>query len=266
MRNKNWRLGPSNVMPILMGDGPVLKTPVFPDNLIISVSYLSEIDALTAMLPPGFRVDGDPMVSFVYRHSRDVAWTVGGVLNLVGVSMPAVFEGRVDRGKGTYWPALWENDTMAVVLGREIFGVPKLYAEIAGPVRVNDTWRARMSEAGGALIEIEIAKLSPIKGQALEGIRRKAQRAHVLGWKHIPTPDARGVELEYATYYHSPNEIEQAWAGEGAVTLHATDAEVNIWSHHVMETLRAIPLRQCLGAMMLRGSGEHRLSRGRKLA
>jgi hypothetical protein len=68
---------------------------------------------------------------------------------------------------------------MAVVLGREIFGVPKLYAEIAGPVRVNDNWRARMSEAGRALIEI--AKLSPIKGQALKGLRRKSPRAHVLG-------------------------------------------------------------------------------------
>ena len=266
MRNKNWRLGNNNVMPILVGDGPVLKTPVFPENLIISVSYLTEMDALEAMLPPGFRVDGDSIVSFVYRQSRDVAWTVGGVLNLVGMSMPAIFEGKTDRKKGTYWPALWENDTMAVVLGREIFGVPKLYAEISDPVRVNDTWRTRMSEAGRALIEIEIAKLRPIKGKALAAIQRKAQRAHVLGWKHIPTPDARGAELEYATYYHSPNEVEEAWAGEGGVTFHPTDAEVNIWTHHIMETLRAIPLHQCLGAVMIRGSGEHRLSRGRKLA
>ena len=94
MRNKNWRLGNNNVMPILVGDGPVLKTPVFPENLIISVSYLTEMDALEAMLPPGFRVDGDSIVSFVYRQSRDVAWTVGGVLNLVGMSMPAIFEGK----------------------------------------------------------------------------------------------------------------------------------------------------------------------------
>lgn len=266
MRNKNWRLGNSNVMPILVGDGPVLENPVFPDNVIISVSYATELEVLTAMLPPGFRVDGDPVVSFVYRHSRDVAWTVGGVLNLVGVSMAAVFEGQVDRKKGTYWPALWENDTMAVVLGREIFGVPKLYAEITSPVRVNGTYRTRMSEAGRSLIEIEIGNLAPLEGKALEAIQKKARRAHVLGWKHIPTPDARGVELEYATYYHSPNRIEKAWAGEGAVAFHATDAEVNIWSHHIMETLRAIPLRQCLGAMMLCGSGEHRLSRGRKLA
>jgi acetoacetate decarboxylase len=266
MRNKNWRLGNNNSMPILMGEGPVLKTLVFPDNLVISVTYLTEMDALTAMLPPNFRVDGDPVVSFVYRQSRDVAWTVGGVLNLMGMSIPAVFEGRVDRRKGTYWPAVWENDAMAVVRGREIFGVPELHAEITDPVRVNDSWRARMSEAGGALIEIEIAKLSPIKGAALAGLQRKALHACVLGWKYIPTPDARGADLEYATHYLSPTTIEEAWAGKGAVKLHQTDADVNIWSHHIMETLGAIPLLQYLGAVMWRGSVEHKISRGRKLA
>ena len=137
MKNKNWRLGNSNVMPILVGQAPVLKTPVFPDNTIISVTYLSEPDALAAMLPPGFRLVGEPMVNFVYRQSRDVAWTVGGVLNLVGVSMAAEYRGQKDRKAGNYWPALWEDDAMAVILGREIFGVPKLYADISGPVRVN---------------------------------------------------------------------------------------------------------------------------------
>ena len=262
---KNWTLGDSSLVPHRMGPRPVLEKALFPDNFNIRISYRTERDALIPLLPPGIEPAGDPIVHFAYRHSEKLDWVCSSELNVIGMCVDAVYRGERDQEAGAYWPALWENDPMAVILGRELFGVPKLCADVSNPIQGEHGCRALLSEAGRPLIEMRIRDLSPIEGEALAGVRGIAEKASVLGWKQFPTVNGRETELGYATHLPGPIRIEQAWIGSGDVRIFEPDPDVNMWNHSIIETLQALPLSECLGASLSRGSSEHQIGAARAL-
>lgn len=251
-------------MPHLMGQALYIETGTFGESSVISLSYLTEMDALTALLPPGIQPANEPVVNFVYRHSDKHNFMVGP-LNMIAVGVPVSFKGKEDHVTGNYWPVIWENDAMAVILGREIFGAAKLYGDITDLLHINGFLRGLLSDQGRPLIEVKFGIHELIEGQILEEIQKMALNANTIGWKHIPTPDASAAEISHATYYHSPNTIEKAWIGEGDVVFFETDSEVCFWTDHIIKTLRALPLNKCLRAVMTQGSGEHHISKGRVL-
>lgn len=258
-----WSIGATDLMPRLPAGGPRMASGVFPENLVYRITFRTDGERLAALLPAGIGLDGASLVHFVYRHSEHLDWIDGGELNLVGVCVAAVFRGK-DEARGMYWPVLWENDCMAVILGREIMGVAKLYADITNPLRVGGVWHAFASLRGRRMFEFRLGNLRPLTGDALDEVRRQAEAGCTLGWKHIPAVDLSGHELSHATHYQSPNRVEQAWMGDGEVIIHAPDPLLEPWTHQIVETLRALPL-VFSHASLLRGSGEHRISSGRVL-
>ncbi len=255
----------NNIMPHLLQSGEPISTAYFPYNRIIRVTYLTDPEALRSMLPENVTFLGKPAVSFMYRFSNNLDWVTNGELCAMGMSVNARFEGASDTADGTYWPALWENDALAVILGREIFGVPKMYAEISNPYCKNGCWRALLSDAGRPLIEIKFEQGGVMNESALQQLNVQAANAHVLGWKVMPTTDGLDTELSYATYFHSPNTFKQAWRGTGSVEIFDADPAINVWHGPVIQSLRTLPLIECVEAMMTVGTGEHRVSRGKVL-
>lgn len=247
-----------------MGPRPVFEKSLFPDNIYIRVTYSTEREALLPLLPEGME-PLEPKISFVYRHSERVDWVLGGELNLMGIRVDAVYRGEEKEFTGSYMPALWEDDFMAVLLGRELFGIGKLYADLSNPIIVDRNYRACLSEGGRPLIEIQISNLKPIVGEKLSMIQEFAKNTSALGWKQFPTADMTGIELGHAIHYPSPSTITEAWSGNGAVTLFDVDPAIHIWTHPIMETIKAVPLHECLGATLSRGSSEICLSECRVL-
>jgi acetoacetate decarboxylase len=250
----------NNMMPHLLGGLPSIETIYFPDNLIFRSSYLTDEAALMRMLPPGLRPAGEPIVTYMYRHAENLAWIVGGEANIFGIYVTCTFKGKKDEVTGAYWPVLWEDDTMATVLGREVLGVAKLHAEITNPLCIDGVWHVDASEGGRPFASMRLGNFKPMATDKLEAIQKQALGAGVIGWKHIPSPDFKKADVSYGIYMRSPNQIKEAWAGEAELTLHETDPQFQMWSHPVIETLRTLPLKKNLGAVMLRGTGEHRVS------
>ena len=257
------RIGENNMMPHLLGGGPCLDTVFFPDNLIFRVSYLTDERALMRMLPPGIKPAGEPIVTFMFRDARQLDWVAGGVAKLFGIYVPARFKGKRDDVRGAYWPVLWENDTMATVFGREVLGVAKMHAEISSAVCHDGIWRVQVSDAGGMLFSLRLGNFVTMAAEKFKSLRQEALSAGVIGWKHIPSPDFSGTDLSYGIHMPSPSKIEEAWTGDADLTFHDTDPQVQIWSHQIMQTLRRLPLKKNLGAVMLKGTGEHRVSKAR---
>jgi hypothetical protein len=254
-----------HLMPHTLGPGRSLAIAVFPDNFIIRVAFRSERKALQATLPDGLSVAGEPIITFMYRHSENVDWVGGGELNAVGATIAVTYQGEDGPVSGAYWPYLWEDDAMAVILGREVFGAAKLYADISNPQRADNGWRARLSERGRPIIDFRIEPQREASADELAQIRAQALGAKVIGWKHIPAPNMKDADLSYPTLFDSPNQIKTATLGRGEVVVHPSDSEVCVWSHHVIESLRAIPLLEQINAVLTTGSGEHRISEGRRL-
>lgn len=262
---KNWTSGENHLIPHTMGHGPIIETAIFPDNVNLRVMYRTKEEVLRSILPPGIELVGEPVISFIYRHSEKLDWLINSEQNSLGISVNAIYNGKQDQVEGDYIPVLWENDPMAVILGREIFGVPKLCADITNPICLEDSWRVLLSEAGRPLIEIEMRNLQPVDGEMLDNIRKMGEKRYILGWKQVPSVDSSSAELTYATHFPIPSNIEKAWSGEPKVTIFETDPDVNMWTHPIVSTIRNIPLEECLGAILVRGPMEIIASKCRAL-
>jgi acetoacetate decarboxylase len=255
----------TNLMPHMMGQGPLIEKGIFGENTILSISYLTEKEPLLAFLPPGIQPANDPIVTFHYRHSEKVSFLGNGELNLLGVYVPVIYKGKSDQESGVCCPVLWENNTMAIILGREVMGAPKLYGNITNPVNVNGVWRALLSEDGRPLIEMKVWNLKPVDEGALKEMQEQALKRAYIGWKHIPKENGIDTEISHATYYQLPERLNRAWTGEGEVTLFETEPDINYWTDHIMKSLRTLPLIRCISVFMMKSSGEHLIFKGRAL-
>ncbi len=255
----------ATLMPHLLGQGPQLERGIFGRSTRWAVGYQTERDALTALLPPGFELSGDPVVYFVFIRNEQVNFLAGGDLNILNVFIPTIYKGKRDSEEGLYTPVIWENRTMAIILGREVMGAPKLYADMDNPVRIDGEWRALASEGGRPLIELRLHDLEPLEGETLATIKDMNTKAAWMGWKYIPIETGQGTEVSHATYYPFPTEVKEAWMGQGRVTFFETEPGVNQWSHHVMETLKSLPVVEYLPAFMLNGPCQLVICEGRAL-
>ena len=255
----------TQLIPLRMGQLPKFEIGVFNKSTRLSVPFLTTMEALEQLLPPGFRPAGDPLVIVYFLHNEGVNFLGGRELNILGVNIPSAFEGKEDKEEGSYTPVLWENQTMAIILGREIMGSPKLFGDMENPICIDGTWHGFLSEFGHPLIDVKVGNLKPAPGENLTMIQEMGKKAAWMGWKHIPKENCVDTELSHATYYPVPTTIDRAWIGDGSVTFHHTDPGLNYWNHPVLETLRSLPIVEYMPATMTEGSGKLVISEGRAL-
>lgn len=257
--------GPSNLMPFTLGNPPKIASGNFPNDLVFTVTYRTEREALQKLLPPGLHVPDDPLVNFRYRASDKLPWALGGAHDALGVSVPVVYRGNGEELAGVHWLTLWEDDPMAVILGRELFGVWKLCADLHRQFDVHGEWRGVVSEVGRPMMEIIFSERVEMGDAELKVLRQRVQNNAVFGWKRIPDVRDEGASVECLAYYPQPVHIEQAWTGKGEVRIFETDPDVHVWTHHIVETFGKIPLKECVAAIMTKGHSSLEYAKGREL-
>ena len=115
------------------------------DVTTLIISYRTDKDKLAAYLPEPFVVAEDAIVSVSYACNKEVDWLAGHGYNLIGVNASVVFKGQVDRLQGFYTLVMWENLTDPILMGREVQGIPKIFADIPDHSIVNGTFRVKAS-------------------------------------------------------------------------------------------------------------------------
>ena len=101
-----------------------------PKSTSIKVSFLSNAKQLEALLPPGFTLHGDPVVTVSATYMKEIEWLAGRGYNVLGVTIPASFNGQNDRAVGPFLTVLWENLADPIITGREELGFSKIYCEL----------------------------------------------------------------------------------------------------------------------------------------
>ena len=114
-------------------DGQRFENRDTPRSTSFSVSFLSNPDQLEALLPPGFTLDGEPVVTVSASYMTEIEWLAGRGYNTLGASFPVRFEGEKDRLSGNLLTVLWENLTDPILTGREEIGFSKIYCELPYP-------------------------------------------------------------------------------------------------------------------------------------
>ena len=74
-----------------------------------SISFLTNASQLEAMLPEGFELAGEPVVTVEAVYMTEIQWLAGHGYNLLGVSFPTTFNGKQDHVTGRFLTVLWED-------------------------------------------------------------------------------------------------------------------------------------------------------------
>ncbi|MFC1937994.1 acetoacetate decarboxylase family protein, partial [Chloroflexota bacterium] len=107
--------------------------PDFRDTMRWSVSFLTNREQLDQLLPEGFEVGAEPVVTVEAAYMTNIDWLAGRGYNVLGVTFPAVFKGEKDHVSGNFLSVMWENLCDPIICGREEIGWSKIYAELPTP-------------------------------------------------------------------------------------------------------------------------------------
>ena len=272
--NNKGRPGPRYRMPTVFGAsagprGDCAGNPYdYSDapRTVASVSFLTEAAALSRLLPEGFKLYGEPVLTVEFTQLTELPWLAGRGYNILMVRFGAEFEGRDDRANGAFLPVLWENSPEAILTGREELGYAKLYCELPdarvlpGQREQIASWdshtfvRMQMQDLQDA-VPPESAPFDVNKG--------------VMHWRYLPKVSAPG-EAEVAQAVLTPAggypiRYESFKRGTGSVSFARTTWAQMPTMFHIVNALAELPQYEPRGALCMLTRGAKDISDQRVL-
>ncbi len=233
------------------------------DTTTMMVSYLTDKDMLAKYLPEPFEVGPEPIISVSHTVNREIEWLAGGSYNIVGVNAAAIYNGKVDHVEGTFCLVLWENLTDPILTGRELQGIPKIFADITDHVIFRDEWRGTASYRGHKIMDMILKDLKPVPQERMDAMAQAQQRAGDdgvergwMGWKYIPNTGKPGAEVSYATLFPTSGGMKEAWTATGEVQWNHLTWEQNPTQHHIVNALADLPIIEYRMAMVFKGTSD----------
>lgn len=234
----------------------------------MAVKCLSERAALEALLPPGFSLRGEPVLSVSCAWFKNLYWLAGRGYGILSVDIPVTYRGKTETLEGAYCPVIWEGAPDAVMTGREELGFPKLFADIPQIEWNRDAGRACCSASwfGRRFFEIDISDLAETFGErSLPGSGGGAQ----LYYKYIPRSSIggrEGADVAYVTTAAPAGDGKaenidfddfefRKWTGRGRVAWLAATFEQLPTTFHIVNALAELPTFKFLEATLVTFSG-----------
>ena len=239
-----------------------------PKTTTVSVSFLSNREQLERLLPDGFRVGDEPVVTVAASYMKEIEWLAGRGYNILGVSWPVVFEGERDRAEGDFLAVLWENMCDPIVTGREELGYAKVWAEIPEPTVCGGTTRCNASWEGYRFMDLEVRGLGPSTAEAAQDIpgptAGDGTLRGILHYKYVPkTGDWGAADVAYPvlTPAEVPNQVVgERWEGEGSIAFHCATWEDMPTQCHIVNALAELEIKEIRSAAIARSVGSRDLS------
>lgn len=230
-----------------------------PDRMVYSVRFRSDPDALRAILPPCFELDGEPIVTVELQQLRNLRWLAGRGYDTLGVKFPARFDGTVDRARGPFLAILWENLADPIISGREELGYNKLFCETDPVRRIGDRHLISAGWLGHRFLEMEITDLEenmPIQRAAAPA--ESATLSGTMHHKYIPaTGDWGTADADYPvlTPPQPGTKTLADWSAKGSVRFIRSSWQDLPTLHHVVNRLADLPQIERLGASVVKSVG-----------
>jgi len=244
-----------------------------PRNTALTVSFLSKREQMQKLLPPGFTVAGEPVVSVTMTYMTEIPWLAGRGYNTLGVSFPVEFNGRQDKAAGTFLLILWENLTDPIITGREELGFSKLYAELPPARMFADTARVTASWLEFPFLDMEITGLTQAQVPAAaapagtNGTSRTNGTEILRGqmhWKYMPRTGEWGkADASYAVITPAGGSAARTlerWTGKGTVKFHRARWEDMPTQYMVVNAFADLDVVEFRGATITKSVGGKDLS------
>jgi hypothetical protein len=160
-----------------------------PKTTTMSVSFLTNREQLEEILPGGFQVGPEPIVTVATSYITEIEWLAGRGYNTLGVRFPAIFNGRKDRAFGDFLSVLWENLADPIITGRDELGFSKIYCELPEAKFYQSETHCVAKWLGFTFMDLKLKNLKrippeefplPASGQA------EGKLTGILHYKYIP--------------------------------------------------------------------------------
>src|ERR1019366_9251553 len=86
----------------------------------MKVGFRTDASKLETLLPPGFALRGEPIVSVSCATFRNLYWLAGRGYGILSVDFPVRYAGRTETIDGNFCPVIWEGRPEAVVTGQKL--------------------------------------------------------------------------------------------------------------------------------------------------
>ena len=109
-------------------DGRGFECAGNPSSTSVSVSYRTNPEQLSSLLPDGFEPGGQPVITVTAKYMKNIQWLAGRGYNTLGLTFPAVYRGREEVVRGPFLAAL---------------RIPAATARVAGGAACWQSWPPR---------------------------------------------------------------------------------------------------------------------------
>lgn len=249
-----------------------------------SVSFLTRTEQLEVLLPLGFRLAGDPVVTVTVSCMTEIEWLAGRGYNTLGVSFPVEYRGKRDLARGPFLAVLWENLADPILTGREQLGFSKIFCAIPPPSVINGETRCTADWLGFRFMEMNLSEMgtppaAPAEAPAAEAPAAPAEApaaeaedtelTGTLHYKYIPrTGEWDKADAEYAVLTPSatPNRrVTAQYSGRGRVRFHRAEWRDLPTQYHIVNALADLEQIAFLDASIVETVGGKDLSDQRVL-
>ena len=243
-----------------------------PRSTSYSVSFLTNAEQLEELLPPGFSLQGEPVVTVDQTHMKEIEWLAGRGYNIMGVTFRVVYNGTRDRAVGPLLTVLWENLTDPILTGREQLGFSKIFCDMPDPVVCRGEFQVTGSWMGYRFLDMNLRNLQPVAPADYPPPATPRPDGILTGqlhYKYIPrTGEWDKADVAYATLTPaeaSNRRVTGMWRGEGAVRFNQARWEDMPTQFMIVNTLHALEIKEYRGATITQSVGGKDLSDQRML-
>ena len=245
-------------------DGRKFECRDNPYSTSISLSFLSDSAQLERFLPPGFALEGEPVVTVSASYMTEIEWLAGRGYNTLGVSFPVRFEGEVDRLSGNFLTVLWENLTDPILTGREEIGFSKIYCELPTPTTLRGQHHVIASWLGFKFLDLQVHDLREQSREEIDQLASSQSGAGTLHYKYVPrTGDWGTADAAYAvlTPAETPNRrVLEHRVGAGSLKFHRARWEDMPTQYNIVNAFADLEIREYRGASLIKTVGGKDLS------
>lgn len=235
-----------------------------PKSISHSVSYLTSAAALEKLLPPGFALDGESVVTVSATYMKEIDWLAGRGYNTLGASIPVIYEGEVDHVKGSLLLVLWENLTDPILTGREELGFSKIYCELPEPTVYDGVTHCVGSWLGFRFLDLKLCEMEELTPDEISSQAANATSQGTLHYKYMPRTGEWGTaDSQYAalTPARTPNRRTLGmWSGQGTVQWHRARWEDMPTQYNIVNGLLDLDILAYRGAVITQTIGGKDLS------
>jgi hypothetical protein len=221
-----------------------------------AISFLTRAGQLEPLLPPGFSLWGEPVVTLDVTWMKNIPWLAGRGYAMSDFKFPVVFEGAQGPVHGQFVLVRWENLADPILSGRDELGHAKLYCEIAEPEFGAGAVSTHLGWLGHTFADLDIRELKPAPPAAPHPMDQGQ-----LHFKYVPRTGSPGqADAAYAVLSPRPKSATDVilvdhQTGEGRFDYRPTRWSEFPFCHHVVSCIAGLEILEQRGARLTRFAG-----------